>query len=158
MLNPSRQLSPTHGDAFDLSPLEGPPQRFDDGIVPAEEGSLPSSSRGRNTGGAVGYQPQVAIVGVRRPVGEEGRTVRCVHVRPRQLPVDVPRIEIPPPRIVVAWVQAPGRVADGGPGPRLGEGDRVGVGDNVLDGKQPHALAVVSPPPPAATRTETAHE
>ena len=68
----------------------------------------PSSRGGRgNMGGAVGYQPKVAIVGVRRPVSEEGRTVRRVHVRPRQLPIDVSRIEIPPPSIVVAGVEAP---------------------------------------------------
>ena len=150
MLNPSSQLSIPNGDAFDFSSLERLSQRFDDGVVPFKR----PPSRGYSCG-AIGDQLQVTAVGVRRRIREECRSVRGVYVLPDQFPVDVPRREISPPRIVVARLQTPGGVTDGVPRPRLGKGDGAGVGDYVLDGDQFDPIVSL---PSAIARVKTAHE
>jgi hypothetical protein len=154
MLHPCGQRTVPDGEAVDLPPLERLSDGFNDGVV----STTPTPPRGY-LGGAIGYQLQVSRVRVWRPEREESRSVRHVRVRPSQRAVDVLRREIPTPPIVVGRIEAPIGVAHGRAGPRVGEGDVAGVGDDVPHGDRfdrtlpPRAIAVS-----VADRAEAAHE
>jgi len=75
MLDPSSQFPIPDGDTFYFAPFQSSSERFDGGIVVAENPSL----RG-DLGGAIGDQLEMTVVGVGRPVREERGSVDRVNL------------------------------------------------------------------------------
>jgi len=138
MLDPSSQFPIPDGDTFYFAPFQSSSERFDGGIVVAENPSL----RG-DLGGAIGDQLEMTVVGVGRPVREERGSVDRVNLRPREFPIDVLRAEVATPGCIVAGFEAAARVANGGARPRVRIGYGVGVGHHVSDGEKFDAVVVV---------------
>lgn len=147
MLYPSCQPPVPDGEALDLPSLERLSQRFDYGVV-----STARTPHRGYSGGAVGYQPQVTAVRVRRPVREESRSsVRRVRMRPGQRAVGVLRRFIPTPMTVVGHIETTIGVAHGRAWPRVGEGDVACVGDDVPhDDRFDDRTITLRPPHPRA--------